>query len=129
MERRFRGVAILALAMVAMVIAFTGCIGNQNSGSSGTSVTQAKVVIDYNGTWNGSVGQLLDLKNVNGTGHKEITVDKGNSSVFQVSALVHKSDASNATLTVSIEYMNGTVIKSDSTSTPFGIAAVTATVK
>ncbi len=128
MERRIKSIVALAIAMVFLAMSFTGCIGNQNGGSSGSSVTQAKVVVDYNGTWSGEIGTLGGLKSINGTGHQSITVDRGNSTIFVVSAVVHKGDASNANLTVSIESMNGTVIKSDSTTTPLGVVTVTATV-
>ncbi len=127
MDRRFKYVAAFAMAIVVMVTAFTGCIGINNSSSS-SSVSQAKVVVDYNGTWMGGIGTLDGVKRINGSGHQEITVERGNETIFGVAALVYKADASNATLTVSIEDMNGKVIETDSTNRPNGIVTVVANV-
>ncbi len=125
MERRFKYISAVGIAVVVVVMAFTGCIGIDES-SVGSSATQAKVVVDYNGTWTGGIGTLDGVKRVDGTGHQEITVDRGNETIFGVAALVYKTDASNATLTVSIEDMNGTVIETDSTNTPNGVVTVVA---
>jgi hypothetical protein len=124
MDRRARGTIALVLILVASM-ALTGCMGRGTSeGGSEISTTQVKVAVDYNGTWSGNMGTMTKSRNINGTGPQEFTMNQGNDSAFIISAFAQKSDASNDTLTISIEDGNGTVIRTQSTNAAYGVASV-----
>ncbi len=113
------------VAILVIAVALTGCMGrSMNEGGSETSVIKVKIVVDYNGTWSGNMGTMTKARNINGTGHQEFTMDQGNDSAFIVSAFAQKRDASNATLTISIEDTNGTMIRTQSTNASYGVASV-----
>ena len=86
------------------------------------SVAPMQVVIDYSGTWQGSITNGADIKSIDGSGTKTYDIS---SPVFPVSVNVQKKDESGQMLTVKI-LQNGVIIKTESTTAAHG--AVTATV-
>jgi hypothetical protein len=112
------------------------------------------VAVHYIGDWSGAIGDQTGVSTWNGhydyvstgggfdsntgtfTPHTWAWVGSPdtnqtltrNGGVWVVSANAQKQDDSSATLTITIEYADGTVIKEASTNSPYGIAQVTATI-
>ena len=74
--------------------------------------------IDFNGEWSGTLGSETSSKSVSGIGK-----EKYESTGQAFSASIQKEDDSDDVLTVEIYYDNE-LVKTASTSAPFGIATV-----
>ncbi len=87
-----------------------------------TSVAPMQVVIDYSGTWQGSITNGGNIKSVDGAGTATFDIA---SPILPVSVNIQKKDESGQMLTVKI-LQNGVIIKTESTTAAHG--SVTATV-
>jgi len=86
------------------------------------SVAPMQVVIDYSGTWQGSITNGGNIKSVDGAGTATFDIA---SPILPVSVNIQKKDESGQMLTVKI-LQNGVIIKTESTIAAHG--SVTATV-
>ncbi len=80
-----------------------------------------QIVIDYSGTWQGTITNGGNIRSVDGTGTATFDIS---SPVFPVSVNIQKKDESGQMLTVKI-LQKGVIIKTESTIAAHG--AVTAT--
>jgi hypothetical protein len=80
-----------------------------------------QVVIDYSGTWQGSITNGGNIKSIDGTGTATFDIS---SPIFPISVNVQKKDESGQMLTVKI-LQNGVIIKTESTSAAHGTAIAT----
>ncbi|MBC7118875.1 MAG: hypothetical protein H5T36_00310 [Methanobacteriaceae archaeon] len=104
----------LLLVLVA-VVAISGCIGSEAS--------KVQVKVDYPGYWEGSYADDSGSQSISGTGSK--TYDLPGDTTF-VSVTAQKMDESSDKLTVQI-LKDGQVVAEKSTTAPYGIADVSAT--
>lgn len=93
----------LLIVFVCFIVAVSGC----------TSFDPVKVVVNYNGSWNGTISDDTGTRTIEGTGDK--TIDLGNIS-GSVDVRVDKKDNSSDTITASIVRGNKTVNSMKSTS-------------
>lgn len=73
--------------------------------------------VNYNDDWSGTISTLKSSRSVEGMFEKDFSVDDYGSGCFS------KKDASNSVLRVEV-IKNGDIVRSESTSNPFGIACV-----
>jgi hypothetical protein len=93
-------------------------INNFNQGSTSVSSSIGiQVVVNYTGTWHGSIITDGTTQSVQGTGSKTYYLNQ----TSVVSANFQKMDGSTNTLTTSI-IQNGQVIQSAETSASYGVA-------
>ena len=125
---------ILAISVVLAIVVFLAVnfwlSGPSFSSSSGpTKITQVLIKVEYDDEWQGAYGDPSALVSWNGIGTKTVTLNKPDTYLWIVSANAQKQDDSSKTLTISILLLDGTVLKSASTSSPYGIAQVTYEIK
>jgi hypothetical protein len=124
MIRRQRNPKLLRAIVVAVIVLVFAVVISWAIYAHPFGPTQVKVVVEYSGSWSGAVG---DLSHINSWGHDgsyAVILTKSGSGVWIISANAQKDDGSGGTLRISIQNMDGTVIRSASTSQPFGIAQV-----
>jgi len=80
-----------------------------------------QVVIEYSGTWQGTITNGGDIKSVDGAGTATFDIP---SPVFPVSVTIQKKDESGQMLTVKI-LQNGVIIKTESTLAAHGSVMAT----
>jgi hypothetical protein len=88
------------------------------------SPTQVKVVVEYAHPWSGAIGDLYGINTWGSTGSYTQVLHKTHSGSWIVSANAQKEDGSTATLRISIITMDGKVLRSATTSEPYGVAQV-----
>lgn len=112
----------MLLGLIVFIVV-TVIIASILIGQATNRVNQVEVVISYSHPWSGSLGDLGSQATYEGTGPMTYTITKG-SNPLDVAAVIQKQDESSATLTVSIIKMDGTVLKTASTSAAYGVASV-----
>jgi hypothetical protein len=112
----------LALILVVVAIIFVVAIVILLQSSNGS--TQVKIVIDYSGSWSGSLGNFGSQSSHDGTGPHTYTIEQDGNSPLDVSASIEKSDGNSSTLTVSIVSMDGTVLATGNTDEAYGIVNI-----
>jgi hypothetical protein len=121
-------VIIVIVAAVAAVVLMGGNIGSSNNSQG----NQVQIKVTYTGDWKGSYTDLSQTVSWDGTGDKTVTLTRpsGNAGLtWIVSANAQKYDGDpTGTLTISILKMDGTVIKTASTSADYGLAQVSTTI-
>ena len=85
------------------------------------SVVPMQVVIDYSGTWQGSITNGGNIRTIDGSGTATFDIS---SPIFPVSVTVQKKDESGQMLTVKI-LQNGVIIKTESTLAAHGSVLAT----
>lgn len=125
---------ILAISVVLAIVVFLAVnswlSGPSFSSSSGqTKTTQVLIKVEYDSEWQGAYGDPSALVSWNGNGTKTVTLNKPDTYLWIISANAQKQDDSSKTLTVSILLPDGTVLKTASTTSPYGIAQVTYEIK
>jgi hypothetical protein len=95
---------------------------SQSPTVSQTANYQAKVI--YSGKWQGAMGDAGNMKSIAGTG--TMTYDIQNPK-YAISLNAQKMDDSSQQLTVQI-LKGGTVIKSEFTDAPYGVAQIVASI-
>ena len=124
---------ILAISVVLAIVVFLAVnfwlSGSSFSSSGQSKTTQVLIKVEYDGEWQGAYGDPSALVSWNGIGTKTVTLNKPDTYLWIVSANAQKQDDSSKTLTISILLLDGTVLKSASTSSPYGIAQVTYEIK
>lgn len=110
----------LILVVVAIILVVAIVILLQTSNGS----TQVKVVIDYLGSWSGSLGNFGSQSLYNGTVSHTYTIEQNSNTPLDVSAAIQKSDNNSNTLTVSIESMDGAVLATGNTNEAYGIVNI-----
>ena len=119
-------ISVLIGIVVFLSVSFWLSGPSFSSSSSGqTKTTQVLIKVEYDGEWQGAYGDPSALVSWNGIGTKTVTLNKPDTYLWIVSANAQKQDDSSKTLTISILLLDGTVLKSASTSSPYGIAQVT----
>jgi hypothetical protein len=106
-------IAVIAIVIVA-VLALSGSL----------STNQVKIVVHSSGSWSLGYGDQGGINTATGSGDREFVLTKSTSGQWSVAASAIKMDMSAAQLTVTIEKMDGSVLKSSSTTTYFGMATV-----
>jgi hypothetical protein len=90
---------------------------------------QVKVEVSYSGKWQGAVGDLDGIVSWSGDDPRTLTLARARPvGIWIVSANAQKMDASSSILTISIVRMDGTVIKTASTNTAYGMAQIAANI-
>lgn len=117
---------VLVCIIAILVIAISWTIGLVISGvnDSSNNITQVKVVIDYDGNWSGSLGDIESLATYGGNGSHSYLINAESTGTLDVSASIQKNDDSSSTLTVNIEKMDGTILTTSSTSAAHGVVTV-----
>lgn len=101
---------------------------SQNSNENSTTTTnptvnQTYLLIDYSGSWMGSVGATDNMRDYSGNNSKKIEfVNMAPEEV--ISASIQKQDANDELLVVKL-VRNGVIIKEAQTTAPYGVATVT----
>jgi hypothetical protein len=86
---------------------------------------QVKVEVSYSGKWQGAVGDLEGIVSWSGDDPRTLTLARARPvGMWIVSANAQKMDDSSSILTISIVRMDGTVIKTASTNTAYGMAQI-----
>lgn len=89
--------------------------------STTVGVAPMQVVIEYSGTWQGSITNGDNIRTIDGSGTATFDIS---SPIFPVSVTVQKKDESGQMLTVKI-LQNGVIIKTESTTAAHGAATAT----
>jgi hypothetical protein len=90
---------------------------------------QVKVEVSYSGKWQGAVGDLASIVSWSGDDQRTLTLARTRPvGIWIVSANAQKMDNSSSILTISIVRMDGTVIKTASTNTAYGMAQIAANI-
>lgn len=113
---------VVVAAVIVFAIVITWALFTNPFGTS-----DVKVVVTYSHPWSGAIGDLYDIHTWGSTGSYSQTLHRTHSGTWIVTANAQKLDGSSATLTISIQTMDGRVLRSSSTSTPYGMAQVVAT--
>jgi len=122
---RILTVGILAIIAIVAVVAVMADALLLNA-----EITQVQVRVSYNNAWQGVYDDGANANGWNGNGAKTITLKMPSNSngIWIVSANARILSGSSDTLTISILKMDGTVLQSASTTSPYRIAQVSATV-
>lgn len=112
------GVCIAVMALSVWVLS-----GGLDGGND-DRLDSVVVVISYSGEWSGSYGDLTGTRSVDGSGTTAYVMMRPAGTVWSVSAVMQKSDDSGGMLTVSIEDLDGNVLKTSSTIAAYGVATV-----
>lgn len=113
-KRAREHVLLLTIAVLYITILFSGC----------TSKGDATIIVNYNGDWDGAIGEEGSTRSVSGHGNEEFTF----SDVEIVAATIQKADDSSNVLTVIIKNGEGKIVKQSSTSAEYGIVSIAADV-
>ena len=105
--------AVGALVLVATLM-LTGMIGNQRS------VDEVIIVVDYYDSWNMTLSENGSIKSLSGFGKIERVLMRPTDGLWTINMRVHKLDASNGYIRARIRLRDGTILKEDSTSAPYG---------
>jgi len=114
------GVAI----MFAIILALGFLVGAANEHEH----DQVKVVVTYDGSWSGAYTDVETMQSWSHDGSYSVTLDRPDMDTWIVSANAQKADGGDGVLTISIQDMDGHVLKTASTSTAYGMAQVTMTI-
>lgn len=120
---------VLAIVVFLAVNSWLSSLSFSSSSSGSTKTTQVLIKVEYDGEWQGAYGDPSALVSWNGIGTKTVTLNKPDTYLWIISANAQKQDDSSKTLTVSILLPDGTVLKTASTTSPYGIAQVTYEIK
>ena len=109
---------------------FNGAINLVLSTSGGVApLNQVQIQVQYSGAWSGAYGDTGNIQSWSGTGAYTLTLDRPlGTTMWIISANAQKQDSSSDPLTISILKMDGTVLKTSSTSTAYGLAQVAVSV-
>ena len=103
---------------------YGAAVNNDNSKGS----DRAQVIIEYSGSWSGSIYNGGSQASYEHDGAYSITFNRPENAVWVISAVIQKEDGGSGILTVSIVDMDGNVLKTSSTSTAYGVASVATTI-
>jgi hypothetical protein len=107
---------VLVIAIIVGWIVFTNPFG----------ITDVKVVVEYDHHWTGSIGELDVMNGLNETGNYSHLMHKEFGGKWNVYIDAQKEDNSTDILKISIETLDGKVLKSAMTSTPYEMIFVEA---
>jgi hypothetical protein len=127
------------IGILVLVVFASGCTSNSNNTttmsnsssqsqssqsnptSNGSSSKYATVVVDYAGSFTGSISDGMGTRSVQGTGPQsfQLSQNPGN-----VGLSFQKKDNSTAPLTVSIHDINANTLTSNSTSASYGVVSL-----
>lgn len=120
---RAHGLLLLTCLVVALgIIAY--CAITSAASSEDDKIAQVTVIIDYDDHWYGSLGGIDSSASYEGTGPASYTISHEGDGALNVAAVIQKSDGSPGTLAVSIETMDGTVLRAASTNAAYGSVTV-----
>ncbi len=113
-------VIVIAIVVIVVIAGFA-----YNTYTSNSNITQVQIKVQYSGSWSGAYGggSIANVQSWSGTGTQTVILDKS-SSPWVVVAGAAKADGSSGTLTISILKMDGTVLATSSTSTPYALTTV-----
>jgi hypothetical protein len=122
---------IFLYLLIVMVVIFAVFITSMPASHPSGSVDQVRLIIDYSGSWDGilttywgsSSGGGSSMSRFNGTGWQYYTIPKGIDPI-NIEVTVQKRDASSNTLTVTIEMMDRTILRTANTTAAFGPVTV-----
>lgn len=127
---KFHGRNILIIAAIVIIAAIginalaltqtTTTTPSTSSSSSSTPTGAVVLVINYSGDWSGAISDSSGTRSIDGSGEK--TINLGNIT-GAVAANVQKGDSSSETLSVIIK-QGGETLKSESTSSEYGVVAI-----
>jgi|GEM_PF-5803292 len=137
-----------AAALLALVVALTGCVGQDSSNGqddlqtdppaapdapSPNQTVQLRLIVDTAGPWSGSYSFSTDLGgggqelvHITGEGSQTFELDPP-ATAWTLTASVTKQSSSDDPLQLAVMRADGTVIAESNTTEPFGLAAVQAT--
>jgi hypothetical protein len=106
-------IIVVAIIVIIGVIILSGLL-NSNS-------NQVRIRVDYDGTWSGAYSSSSgSFFTWSGTGSKSVVLDRPEGvDDWTIAAEVMKTDYSDHTLTLTIETMNGRILKEVTTNTAF----------
>jgi len=109
---------ILVLAVGAIVLVatlmLTGIIGDQRG------VDEVVLVVDYYDSWNMTLSENGSMKSLSGFGKMERVLMRPTDGPWTINMRVQKLDASSSYIRARIRLRDGTILKEDSTSAPYG---------
>jgi hypothetical protein len=114
---------------VAVACISAGLLIGYLTSDSGSDNYEVRVVIEYSGSWSGSVGSIGGSATYDHAGDYQITLDRDEGTLWVVSAVIQKDDGGSGVLMVSIVDMDGHVLKTSSTSAAYGVATVSAVIE
>lgn len=125
----------LLIAVTIIIVIIGGAIlysmylssnDNRSPNYYSPQVNQVKIKVHYSGSWSGAYGDAGSIQSWSGTGDYSLTLNRPSSaiSMWIISANAQKQDDSTTTLTISIVTMDGSVLKTASTTAAYGVAQV-----
>ncbi len=106
-------------------IANNSSTNNTTNSNNTNNTTNEKtfLLIEYEGSWQGSVGSIDNMENYSGTNNKKIEFINMLPEEI-ISATIQKQDSSENLLSIKL-VKNGIVIKKSETNTPYGLVTLT----
>jgi len=124
MRKNFVFGVLGAVGLVFLIILFLAASSPSPDSISQSKNRQVKVRVQYDGAWSGSIIDGTTSSNWEGIGDYFKVLTKDDSYGWFVSANAQKQDSYHTRLTISIEDMDGNIIKSASTDSPYGVTLV-----
>jgi hypothetical protein len=120
-----RSILVLVVVLAVACVALGLLVGALTSGGTGDERTdQVRVVVNYSGSWSGAVGDLDGVEDWGHNGSYSVVLSRGDAAMWIVSANAQKGDDSGMMLRISIETLDGVVLKEDVTMAAYGVAQV-----
>lgn len=114
---------ISSLAIAGTLVIFLLMLDQK---ASTIGVNQVLIKVEYNGEWQGSYGDQTVLVGWSSTGPRTVSLKKvAKINLWFIEASAQKLDNSSKTLKLMIMKTDGTVLKEDSTSAPYGLIQIT----
>jgi len=123
-KEEFKRSAIIGTALLLIICVALGLFVNAALSANDDRTDQVKVVVNYSGSWSGAYTDVETLQSWSHDGSYSIVLERSDMAMWIVSANAQKDDDSGAMLTISIQDMDGHVLKTASTSTAYGVAQV-----